>query len=96
MKVWQVVRIEQRTCAYGDTHTVSVLAGKRLSDPVGFREHDNGYETRLTELRTDAQGRVYHQQVTIDYYNNVSWLREDGVRFSTRKPRNSEEIGCAR
>ena len=83
--VWQRVRREARVCNLGHKHDVELFLPKFLGPVVGERIHDNGYEKRMTELRQDAQGRTYHMHVRIDYYNNVSWRRdEDGVHFWPR------------
>jgi hypothetical protein len=76
----------EETCNLGHKHTVKVWARKVLGPVVEMREHNNGYERRMTEVRKDAQGREYHEHITIDYSNNISWAREDGVRFEPYYP----------
>jgi len=75
----------QRQCSLGQWHTVAVVSRKVLGPVVGTRHHWNGYEHRDTELRLDRQGRTYHMHVGIDYFNNVSWVRDgDKALFSPR------------
>jgi hypothetical protein len=75
------------TCDLGEEHKVRNVSRKVLGPVIGTRLHDNGYEQRQTGLRQDAQGRTYHQHVTIDYFNNVSWRRDDdGAHFMVRLP----------
>lgn len=84
--VYRVVGHTVRSCEYGE-HGASVVSVKRLGPVVGHREYDNGYEKQMTDVRTDAQGRTYHQHIEIDFFNNVSWWRdEDRQSFTTRIP----------
>lgn len=72
-------------CDLGEKHVVTYYGVKTITPTSETREHDNGYEKRQTPLYTDAQGRVYHQHVQIDYFNNVSYCRyDDGQRFYPR------------
>lgn len=81
LTVWNRLRREARVCDLGHKHDVELFVPKRLGPVVGMRMHDNGYERRETELRQDAQGRTYHKHVTIDYYNNVYWVRDEDKAF---------------
>lgn len=82
--VWIDVAEHEAKCEYGHKHKITTWASKKLGPIIEMREHANGYEKRMTEVRADRQGRTYHQRVEIDYFNNVWWLREDGTRFLTR------------
>ena len=64
-------------CNFGHQHEVRIVTRKLLGPVLGTREHNNGYEKRQTALRKDAQGRIYHQHIQIDFFNNVSWRRDD-------------------
>lgn len=71
------------TCTYGHPHEVHYVEVKRLTPTGATRLHDNGYEKMHTDLLVDAQGRVYHKHVTIDFFDNVSYVRDnDGTRYS--------------
>jgi len=75
------------TCDLGEEHRVRNVARKRLGPVIGTREYSNGYQTLQTDLRTDRQGRIYHKHIQIDYFNNISWWRDDdNVCFSPRMP----------
>lgn len=77
----------EEECAYGDKHNVTYVESLYVSTTGETREHDNGYQKQQTELAVDRHGREYHEHVTIDYSNNVSWFRhEDKKSFSTRLP----------
>jgi len=78
----------QDLCDLGETHRVTYYAVKRITPTGETREHNNGYEQRQTPLYTDAQGRVYHQRVEIDFHANVWYLREDGKHFHKRAMRH--------
>lgn len=83
--VWVAVGDRKETCDFGQEHIVRYFTSKQLGPVVGTREHDNGYEKRQTDVRQDHQGRWYHQHIQIDFFNNVSWVRDDdGERFYPR------------
>lgn len=85
IEVYTVLFEQDRVCDFGEKHRVTVNAKKILGPVCGRRQHDNGYEKRMTEVRMDEQGRMYHCHVEIDFYNNVWWRRDtDGARFYTR------------
>lgn len=72
-------------CSHGCSHDVTYAEVKTLTETGETREHDNGYEKSQTPLFVDAQGRTYHQHVSIDFFNNISYRRDaDGVRFTPR------------
>ena len=81
-------------CEYGE-HVANIVTVKRLGPVIGTREYHNGYETLMTDLRVDAQNRVYHQHIQVDYSSNVTWWRDDGMSFRTRLPHGEVVIDAA-
>lgn len=85
-------------CPYGETHDVTYYEVKYLTATGETRMHDNGYEQNQTPLFTDAQGRVYHQHVGIDFHNNISYVRDpgpgetNGVYFSGQVGRLARDL----
>jgi hypothetical protein len=88
--VWRKVREVEETCSLGCTHRVTHWARKLLKPTGEFRPHNNGYEVHLTPLRVDAQGRIYHQHVEIDYYSNISWVRDGDKERFYQRPRGGD------
>lgn len=85
--VFAEVAVARETCDLGEEHQVRIVSRKVLGPVIGTQMYDNGYEQRDTALRQDAQGRVYHQHIQIDFFNNVSWWRdEDKLSFMPRLP----------
>lgn len=91
--VVRAVDKEIHTCYCGNKHSINVYARKFLGPVVGLREHNNGYASRMTDVREDAQGRKYHKRVTIDYFNSVSWMREDGQYWEPEYRMTSRKYG---
>lgn len=66
--------------------SVGVYTRKVLGRVIGRRQHDNGYEKNMTDLRQDWQGRVYHQHIEIDYYSPPSWWRDGDKKVFHSRP----------
>jgi hypothetical protein len=75
------VATTRETCDLGEEHEVQIVSRKVLGPVYGTASYNNGYEVMDTHLRRDRQGRSYHQHIQIDFFNNISWWREDDVRF---------------
>jgi hypothetical protein len=85
IEVFAEVLTQVETCDLGEEHKVRFYSRKVLGPVIGDRPYSNGYQDLVTDLRQDAQGRIYHQHVQIDYFNNISWWRdEDNVCFMPR------------
>lgn len=77
----------EEECTYGDKHKVTYVEALYVSPNGETREHDNGYQKQQTALAADRRGRIYHQHVAIDFFNNISWIRDaDRARFTPRPP----------
>jgi hypothetical protein len=86
--IFKHVGLIAETCEYGCPHEVGYAEVKKVTDTGQKRMHDNGYEQRMTPLFTDAQGRIYHQHVTIDFANNTYFIRDgDKAYFAPRGQR---------
>lgn len=85
--VYRTVGRVVETCAYGCEHEVAYVEVKHLTATGQTRVHDNGYEQRETPLYVDAQGRTYHQHVSIDYFNNITFVRDDDPNWRPFTPR---------
>lgn len=86
--VWTEVGKTTEVCSLGTEHEVTVVARKFLGPVVGRRPYSNGYETMMTPIRMDHQGRTYHQHVQIDFFNNISWKRQDDGKLFWPRPRS--------
>jgi hypothetical protein len=74
----------EEVCELGEKHEVTFYQAKRITETGETRIMDNGYEQRMTPLYTDAQGRIYHLRIEIDYHSNTWYLRDDGKHFHKR------------
>lgn len=94
VKVYRQVKFVRETCpACGCTHDVSLYEVKRLTPTGETREHDNGWEKRQTSLYTDAQGRVYHVHIPIDFGGSASFVRDgDSKSFSRHVLRPARDL----
>jgi hypothetical protein len=81
---------EERVCDMGHTHKVPVLSRKILYRTDEQYKMDNGYYTKYVPLYVDRQGRTYYLHETIDYFNNIHYIRKDGVgtSFTYSKPKD--------
>lgn len=80
---------ERRFAVLAREQKVPVCAVKRVRLTDETWVCDNGYERTLEPVYRDAQGRLYKRFVTVDYFNNVSYLCWwDGRtrHFTTRPP----------
>src|SRR5690606_12660389 len=86
--LYRVLGSVEEVCDYDHKHQVSYVDTVTVFATGETREHDNGYQKQQTRLAEDRLfGRTYHQHVSIDFYDNISWVRDvDGARFSPRLP----------
>lgn len=94
VKAYNMIHKVTETCEYGHKHDVEYYLVKRLTPTGEQRLYDNGYSKELTPLLKDTQERIYHKHIEIDYFNNVSYSRdEDGKLFKPRvRPGNARTV----
>jgi hypothetical protein len=91
--VWIELGDTTEMCDLGHVHPVTYWARKRLGPVVEQRQYSNGYQTMMTDVRQDRQGRTYHKHVQIDFFNNISWRRDsDGRLFWPRQPTGRDVV----
>lgn len=86
-KVYCKVDRRAEICDLGCKHEVEIYAVKIITETGETREYDNGYEKRQTRLFTDAQGRVYHERLEIDYHASTYYVRDGDKKYFVGRPR---------
>ena len=86
-RVYAKVDRRAEFCDLGEKHEVEVYAVKLITPTGEMRPYDNGYEVRDYPLFTDAQGRIYHAHLEIDFHASTYYVRDGDKKHFVSRPR---------
>lgn len=80
-------------CPFGEQHSITYYAGKKLTPTGETIPVHNGYEHVAERVLVDAQGRRYVTRSPIDFWGGTAYSREDGkAHFTSRLDRFARDV----